>query len=152
MDWEYQWSLEYLNHERLNFKKKKNIHCVKSAHIRSYSGPFFPAFKSEGDTTELLQHNFYFDIWWILFIRRMTLNRVKVGRAVSFVKYLSGVVSLMFLPKTLIWNKITFPASNLLNFAELVKNELMKSISKKFINISFSVQFITAYSKDFKSL
>ena len=104
MDWEYQWSLEYLNHERLNFKKK-NIHCVKSVHIRSYSGPFFPAFKSEGDTTASLQHNFYFDIWWILFIHRMTLNRVKVGRAVTFVKYLSGVVSLMFLPKTLIWNK-----------------------------------------------
>ena len=133
MDWEYQWSLEYLNHERLNLKKK-NIHSVKSAHIRSYSGLFFPAFKSEGDTTELLQHNFYFDIWWILFIRRMTLNREKVGRSVSFVKYLSGVVSLMFLPKTLIWNKITFPASNLLNFAELGKMNLCR-VSPKNLSI-----------------
>ena len=60
----------------------------------------------------------------------MTLNRVKLGRTVTFMKYLASVVSLIFLPKTLIWNKITFPASNLLNFAELVENELMKSISK----------------------
>ena len=61
----------------------------------------------------------------------MTLNRVKLGRAVTFVKYLPSVVSLLFLTKTLIWNKITFPASNPLNFTELVENELMKSISKK---------------------
>ena len=45
-------------------------------------------------------------------------------------KYLASVVSLIFLPKTLIWNKITFPASKSLSFAELVENELMKSISK----------------------
>ena len=32
----------------------------------------------------------------------MNLNRVKVGHAVNFVKYLPGVVPLMFLPKTLI--------------------------------------------------
>ena len=61
----------------------------------------------------------------------MTLNRVKLGRAVTFMKYLASVVPLIFLPKTLFWNKITFSASNLLNFAELVENELMKSISKK---------------------
>ena len=59
----------------------------------------------------------------------MTLNCVKPGRAVTFIKYLAGVVSLMFLPKTLIWNKTTFSASNLMNFAELVENELMKRIS-----------------------
>ena len=67
-------------------------------------------------------------------------------------KYLASVVSLIF-PKTLIWNKITFPASNSLNFEEMVENELMKSISKKKItNIPFSIQFIAAYCKDFKSL
>ena len=60
----------------------------------------------------------------------MTLNRVKLGRAVTFMKYLASVVLLIFLQKTLIWNKITIPASNLLNFAELVENELMNSISK----------------------
>ena len=64
----------------------------------------------------------------------MTLNRVKLGRTVTFMKYLASVVSLIFLPKTLIWEKITFRISNLLNLAELVINELTKitkSISKK---------------------
>ena len=44
----------------------------------------------------------------------MILNRVKLGRAVTFIKYLASAVSLIFHPKTLIWNKITFAASNLL--------------------------------------
>ena len=61
----------------------------------------------------------------------MTLNRVKLGRAVAFMKYLASIVSLLFLSKILIWNKITCPASNSLNFVELVANVLMKSISKK---------------------
>ena len=61
----------------------------------------------------------------------MTLNRVKLGRAVTFVKYLASIGSLIFLAKTLIWNKITFAASNLLNVAELVVNEPMRSIYKK---------------------
>ena len=65
----------------------------------------------------------------------MTLNRVKRGRAVTFMKYLASVVSLIFLAKTVIWNKIKFPASNLLNLAELVVNEPMKSIYKKNISI-----------------
>ena len=65
----------------------------------------------------------------------MTLNRVKLGSAVNFMKCLASVVSLIFLAKTLIWNKITFPASNSLNFAELVENEPMKSIYKKFLPI-----------------
>ena len=58
----------------------------------------------------------------------MTLNRVKLGCAVTFMKYFPSVVSLIFLPKILIWNKITFPASNLLNFAELLKNELISAV------------------------
>ena len=61
----------------------------------------------------------------------MTLNRVKLGRADTFMKYLASAVSLKFLLKTLIWNKVTFPALNLLNFAELVDNELIKSIYQK---------------------
>ena len=48
----------------------------------------------------------------------MTLNRAKLGRAVTFMKCLASLVPLVFLPKTLIWNKITFTASNSLNFAE----------------------------------
>ena len=63
----------------------------------------------------------------------MTLNRVKLGSAVIFMKHLANVVSL-----TLIWNKITFPASNLLNFVELLENELIKSISEKIYQYSFS--------------
>ena len=39
----------------------------------------------------------------------MTPNRVKLGRAVTFIKYLASVVSLIFLVLALIWNKITFP-------------------------------------------
>ena len=31
----------------------------------------------------------------------MTLNRVKLGYAVTFIKYLASVVSLIFLPETL---------------------------------------------------
>ena len=82
----------------------------------------------------------------------MTLNRGKLGRAVTFMKYLAGIVSLIFQPKTLIWNKITFSPSNSLNFAELVEKELVKSIFKKITNIPFSIQFIGAYCKDFKGL
>ena len=65
----------------------------------------------------------------------MTLNCLKLGRAVTFMKYLASVVSLIFLAKTLIWNKTTFPASNLLNFAKLVENEPLKSIYKKNLQI-----------------
>ena len=54
----------------------------------------------------------------------MTLH-VKPGRAVTFMKYLASVGSLIFLAKTFIWNKITFLASNSLNLAELVVNEPM---------------------------
>ena len=61
----------------------------------------------------------------------MTLNRVKLERAVTFMEYLACSVSLIFLPKTLIFNKITFLASISLNLPKLVVNELMKSIYKK---------------------
>ena len=68
----------------------------------------------------------------------MTPNRVKIGCAVTFMKYLASVVSLIFLMKALIWNKIMFASSNSLNFAELVENELMKIISEKNYQYSFS--------------
>ena len=57
-----------------------------------------------------------------------TLNRVKLGRAVTFMKYLASVILLIFLAKTLICNKITFPASNLLNLVERVVNEPTKCV------------------------
>ena len=65
-------------------------------------------------------------------------------------KYLASVVSLVFQSKTL--RIKPFPASNSLNFAELVEIELMKSIPKICTNINFSIQFIASYCKDFKSL
>ena len=67
----------------------------------------------------------------------MTLNRLKLGRAVTFMKYLASVVSLIFLAKTLIWNKISFLTLNLMNLAELVENEPMKTIYQKIYQSSF---------------
>ena len=68
----------------------------------------------------------------------MTRNRVKLGRAVTFMKYLTSVVSLIFIAKTVIWNKITLLASNSLNLAELVVNKPMNSIyNKKIYQYSF---------------
>ena len=67
----------------------------------------------------------------------MTLNRVKLGRAVIFMKYFASAVSLISLAKTLISNKITFPTPNLQNFAELVGNEPLKNIYKKILPIFF---------------
>ena len=70
----------------------------------------------------------------------MTLNRVKLGRAVTFMKHLASIVSLVFLPKTLIWNKITLQPSNLLNLAVLMVNEITKIIFKKNCQYSFFLQ------------
>ena len=67
----------------------------------------------------------------------MTLNCVKLGRAVTFMKNLASVLSLIFLAKTLIWNKFTLPALNSLNYAELVINEPMKNICKTVYQYSF---------------
>ena len=43
-----------------------------------------------------------YDSEYTLFICLMALNRLKLGRAVTFLKYLAGVVSLIYLPKILI--------------------------------------------------
>ena len=69
----------------------------------------------------------------------MTLNRVKLGWAVTFMKYFASVFSLMFLAKILIWNKTTFAELNLLNLAKLFKNGPKKSFYKKFTNIPFYI-------------
>ena len=61
----------------------------------------------------------------------MIFKRVKLWRGVTFMKYLADVVSLIFLPKTLIWNKITFRISNSMKFGELMVNEFTESVSKK---------------------
>ena len=67
----------------------------------------------------------------------MTLNRVKLRRAFTFMIYFASIVPLIFLPKTLIWNKMTFLTSNSLNFAELVENELKKIIPQKIYQHTF---------------
>ena len=67
----------------------------------------------------------------------MALNRVKLGRAIIFMKYLASVFSLIFLAETLICNEIKFLSSNMLNLAELVVNDPMKSICKKIYQHSF---------------
>ena len=72
---------------------------------------------------------FPFNVQWILFICIIIINQLRWRRAVIFMKYLACAVSLFFLRKTLIWNKMSFPASNLLNLPELVSNELKKVIS-----------------------
>ena len=61
----------------------------------------------------------------------MTINRVKLGCAVTFMINVGSVACLRFLAKALIWNKITFKAPNSLTFAELMVNELMKSIYQR---------------------
>ena len=82
----------------------------------------------------------------------MTLNRVKLRCAVTFIEYLASAVTLIFLAKALIWNKITFWLINSLNLVELMVNELRKCISKKITNIPFSIRFFTDYCKDLRSL
>ena len=67
----------------------------------------------------------------------MALNRVKLGRAIIFMKYLASVFSLIFLAETLICNEIKFLSSNMLNLAELVVNDPMKSTCKKIYQYSF---------------
>ena len=65
------------------------------------------------------------------------LNRVKLVRTLNLMEYLASAALLIFLQKTLIWNKITFEVSNSLNLAELLVNQLTKSISKKIYEYSF---------------
>ena len=67
----------------------------------------------------------------------MTPNHVKLGSTITFMKYLASVVSLIFQPKTLIWNKIMLQASNSPNLAKLVVNEPMKSIYKEIYQYFF---------------
>ena len=59
----------------------------------------------------------------------MSLNRVKLGCVVTFMKHLASIVSLIYLLETLTWSKTTFSASNSLNLVDLVVNELVKNMS-----------------------
>ena len=67
-------------------------------------------------------------------------------------KYLVDVVSLIFLPKTLIWNKITFRISNSMKFGELMVNEFAESVSKKELLVFLFPSDLSACCKDFNNL
>ena len=64
----------------------------------------------------------------ILFIKLIILNHVKIGRIVTFIKYLASVFYLIILPKTLIWIKMAILGSNILKLPELVVNKLRKNV------------------------
>ena len=73
----------------------------------------------------------------------MTLNRVKLGRAVTFMKYFACVISLIFLAKTLEQNHvpdIEFPEFCRAGWKWTSEDYLQKI----FTNIPVSVRFNTA--------
>ena len=74
----------------------------------------------------------------------MTLSRLKLGSAVTYMKYFAGVVSLIFLAKTVILNKIKFAASNLLILVELVVNEpICNRIPYNILQVVFNTLYPT---------
>ena len=77
----------------------------------------------------------------------MTLTRIKLGHVVTLMKYLARIVSSIFLPETLISNKINFPTSNSLNLAELVVNENIWSVSKNIYQKSFFCLIFLSYKE-----
>ena len=90
-----------------------------------------------------MQLNFCKMLSILIFNALMTFSHLELGRTVIFLKYLASIATLICLPKTLIWNKTTFLASNSLNLAALVVNKLMRIISIRIIKIPFSIRFIT---------
>ena len=67
----------------------------------------------------------------------MVVNHAKLGHAFIFTKDLARVVTLGFLVKPLILNKMVFLASNLQKLAGLLVNQLKKIISKNNYQCSF---------------
>lgn len=82
----------------------------------------------------------------------MALNHVKLELAFTFMADLASVVSLTFLPKFLLWSKITFSTSNSLNSTELLVNELMKNIYKKVYQYSFFYPMYHCFMERFQDL
>ena len=75
----------------------------------------------EGFNKKEIQVNLYKMFSFLIFNELYLFNNdsqsPKTRGTVAFMKYLGSVVSLVFLPKTSIWNKITF---RLLNFFDIV--------------------------------
>ena len=67
----------------------------------------------------------------------MILNYAKLGHVFTLLKDLASVVTLSFLLKTLIWNKMAFLASNSTKPAGLEVNLLKKTICKNIYQSSF---------------
>ena len=111
--------LKLLKYESYFFKIQPHFHVHKILFVsRKKSTNYLHNLKEEGlnkkETKPNLCKKFSILIFYKLyFIRLMTLNHVKLGRAVTFRKYLASVVSLIFLQKTLICNRITFRLLNL---------------------------------------
>ena len=64
-------------------------------------------------------------------------NHLKLGHAVTFILYLAHVVSLIFQPKNLTWNKMVFSSLTLLKLSALVaKLEINLPISILASNLS----------------
>ena len=84
----------------------------------------------------------------------MAFNRLKLERAVTFMKYFACVLSLIFQPKSWFWNKITFLASNLLRFAASQKRADEEHLQKNlpifhFLSnlLLFIVKVLRAYNQ-----
>ena len=67
----------------------------------------------------------------------MTLNCIKLGRAVTFMEYLASVDSLIFPAKAIIWNKILFAVSV---FAESCRTGA-KSVYEEYLKQILSIFF-----------
>ena len=78
----------------------------------------------------------------------MVLNNIKLERTVILIKYITTIVSLLFILKTLAWDKMVLPASNLLNLLELMGIELKKTSKSDLSDLSelllFNVKFLKA--------
>lgn len=72
----------------------------------------------------------------------MTLNHLKIGGAVAFMKYFTKVASLIFLTKTSIWNKITI---RLLNSFDRVWHDGVICKIKCIGMIGMFLKFITSF-------
>ena len=72
-----------------------------------------------------------------LIFRLMILDHAKLGSAFTFMKYLTSIVTLRFLLKTLTSNKMAFLTSNVLKLAGLSVNPLKKTISKNIYQYTF---------------
>ena len=75
----------------------------------------------------------------------MILDHAKLGLTFTFMKDFASVVTLSFLPKTLIWNKMAFLASNSLKLAGLAVNPLKKTIFKNIYQYSNIYQYLTIF-------